>query len=380
MKFYSGITKIGMFVFMVSSCATKDKKTVYSSVSEDYKLKVETVTDSTKITMPFAMAFLPDGDLLVTNRPDGKIMLLDVKNGKAKEIQDVPKTLENGSAGMHDVVVHPNYKENGWIYFSYVEMRSDSSSTLVVDRAKLNIDRLVERERLFTVLPYHNEINHYGGRLVLKDGYLFITMGERYYLRDSAQILSNHLGKVLRIYEDGRVPDDNPFVKRNDAKPEIWSYGHRNSQGLTLHPVTRELWEHEHGPKGGDEVNIINPGLNYGWPVICHGIDYDGNPIGKGITEKEGMEQPLYFYVPSIAPSGMLFYTGDKFPKWKNNLFIGAMGLQHLNRLVIDNNKVVHEERLLKELKRRVRCMAQGPDGFIYIGVDGGMILRLKPE
>ena len=364
-------TKIVLYALLAATvffgCVAKDKKVTFTSSAQDYKLKIEVVADSTKITMPFAMAFLPDGKMLVTNRPDGKIVLLDVITGESDVIKDVPKTLENGGAGMQDIIVHPDYKKNGWIYFSYAEVRQDSLSTLVVDRAKLLDDRMISRERLFTVLPYYKEPNHYGGRLVLQDGYLFITMGERYDLKDSAQLLSNHLGKVMRIYEDGRIPADNPFANAKNAKSEIWSYGHRNPQGLTLNPATGDLWEHEHGPKGGDEINIINPGLNYGWPVICHGIDYDGKPIGTGIREKIGMEQPLYFYAPSIAPSGMIFYTGDKFPKWKNNLFIGAMALTHLNRLVVENNKVVHEERLLKELKRRVRSIVQGPDGYIYI-------------
>ncbi len=372
----------GLIPFLLSilflNCTYNNKET-FSAASEDYQLKVEVVADSTNITMPFAIAFLPDGKMLITNRPDGKIFQFDVKNGESIEIKDVPKTLELGGAGMQDIIVHPNYIQNGWIYFSYVKMIKDSLSTLVVDRAKLKEDRLTDRQRLFTALPYYKEPNHYGGRLVLKDGYLFITMGERYDLRDSAQLLGNHLGKVMRLFEDGRIPGDNPFIQTPNARPEIWSYGHRNAQGLTINPVTKDLWLQEHGPKGGDEVNIIKAGLNYGWPVICHGIDYDGKPIGKGIKVKEGMEEPLYFYDPSIAPSDMAFYTGEVFAKWKNNLFIGAMALKHLNRLVIVNNKVVHEERLLKEIDRRVRCVKQGPDGYLYVGVDGGKILRLKP-
>jgi len=213
--------------------------------------------------------------------------------------------------------------------------------------------------------------------MVLQDGYLYVTMGDRYDLMDSAQYLSNHLGKVLRIHEDGRVPKDNPFTDQKGALPEIWSYGHRNPQGLTVHPETGTLWEHEHGPKGGDEINIIEPGKNYGWPVITHGIDYDDTPIGNGITHQKGMEQPLHYYVPSIAPSGMLFYQGKKYPNWNGNLFIGAMAKTHLNRLVIKDNRVVHEERLLKEFGRRIRSIQQGPAGYLYIGVDGGAIYRL---
>jgi glucose/arabinose dehydrogenase len=198
-------------------------------------------------------------------------------------------------------------------------------------------------------------------------------MGERYFLRDSAQTLTNHLGKVLRVFEDGKVPPDNPFVNVKGALPEIWSYGHRNPQGLTINPVTGALWEHEHGPKGGDEINIIKRALNYGWPVICYGIDYDGKPIGAGITEREGMEQPLYYYVPSIAPSGMEFYSSDVIPQWKGNLFIGAMALKHLNRLVIKDNKVIKEDRLLIDKNWRVRCVRQVlMDSFISVSIKVG--------
>jgi glucose/arabinose dehydrogenase len=215
---------------------------------------------------------------------------------------------------------------------------------------------------------------------VLKDGYLYIGMGEKTDLKDSAQTVNNHLGKVLRIYEDGKIPQDNPFVHTPNAKPEVWSYGHRNPNGLTINPNTGELWEHEHGPMGGDEINIIKPGLNYGWPVITYGLNYDSTKVGEGISEKEGMEQPIYYYKPSIAPSGMQFYTSDVIPAWKGNLFIGAMALKHLNRLVIENNKVIKEERLLTDKGWRVRSVKQGPDGYLYIGVDGGKILRIMPN
>jgi glucose/arabinose dehydrogenase len=193
-------------------------------------------------------------------------------------------------------------------------------------------------------------------------------------------MLGNDLGKVIRIKDDGSIPGDNPFVNTPGARPEIWSYGHRNPQGITFHPQTGDLWESEHGPKGGDEINIIEPGKNYGWPVITYGIDYSGAPVGAGITEKEGLEQPLKYYKPSIGPSGMLFYTGDKIPEWKGNLFIGAMALTHLNRLVIKENKVVQEERIFVDKNWRVRSLKQGPDGFLYIGVDGGMVLRIRPS
>jgi aldose sugar dehydrogenase len=304
---------------------------------------------------------------------------VNTKSGEKSLLQEVPKVVGKGDCGMLDILVHPDYTNNGWLYFSYSE-GDDSSSTMVVDRAKLDGLKMVQRQRLFTALPYYKKPLHHGSRLVLKDGYLFIAMGEKTDLQDSAQTLNNHLGKVLRIFEDGRVPDDNPYVNTPNAKPEVWSYGHRNSNGLALNPVTGELWEHEHGPKGGDEINIIKPTLNYGWPVISYGVNYDDTPVNEGLAEKEGMEPPLYYYKPSIAPSGMQFYTSDVIPAWKGDLFIGAMVLKHLNRLVIRDNKVVKEERLLADKNWRVRSVKQGPDGYLYLGVDGGRILRIMPD
>ncbi len=344
--------------------------------SEGAKLKVETVTDS--LAIPFGMDFLPDGRLIVTDRPVGKMYLVDIETGVKTAVQDVPPVVGQGDGGLLDVLVHPNYETNGWIYFAYSE-GDTSANTMVVERAKLEDTKLTQRERLFTALPYYHRTLHHGTRLVLDNGYLFFGMGEKTDMKDSAQTLSNHLGKVLRIFEDGRVPEDNPFVKTPNAKPEVWSYGHRNPNGLTFNPANGELWEHEHGPKGGDEINIIKPGLNYGWPVITYGVNYDDTPVGEGISEKEGMEQPFYYYKPSIAPSGMQFYTSDVIPAWKGNLFIGGMVLKHLNRLVIENNKVIKEERLLNDKGWRVRNVKQGPDGFLYVSVDGGKILRIRP-
>jgi aldose sugar dehydrogenase len=361
---------------LITSCTTREKE-FFIIESEGAKLKVETVTDS--ITIPFGMDFLPDGRLLVTDRVVGNMVVVNTETGAKELVQGVPAVLGQGDCGLLDVLVHPDYQTNGWIYFSYTE-GDTISNTMVVDRAKLDGLKLVQRERLFTALPYYRRPLHHGTRLVLKDGYLFFGMGEKTDLKDSAQTLSNHLGKIIRIHEDGRVPDDNPFVNTPNAKPEIWSYGHRNPNGLTINPSTGELWEHEHGPKGGDEINIIKPTLNYGWPVVTYGVNYDDTPVGEGLTEKEGMEQPFYYYKPSIAPSGMQFYTSDVIPAWKGNLFIGAMVLKHLNRLVIENNKVVKEERLLTDKNWRVRSVKQGPDGYLYLGVDGGKILRIMPN
>lgn len=373
--------KVSCLLYICSVFLSCKHRETFLLESEGQDLDVEVVSDS--ISVPFGMAFLPDGNLLVTDRPKARMILVNVENGTQTTVDGLSRHVgifANADGGMLDVIVHPDFKNNHTIYYSYSTVREDSTSTMAVDRAKLEGTRIVDRERIFSALPYYKEPNHFGCRLLLKDGYLFITMGERYFLRDCAQTLGNHLGKVLRLFEDGSIPPDNPFVNTRGALPEIWSYGHRNSQGLTINPLTGELWEHEHGPKGGDEINIIRPALNYGWPVICYGIDYDGKPIGAGISEKEGMEQPLYYYVPSIAPSGMEFYTADAIPQWKGNLFIGAMALKHLNRLVIEDNKVIKEDRLLVEKNWRVRCVRQAPDGFLYLGIDKGPIVRIKPK
>ncbi|HEX5169747.1 MAG TPA: PQQ-dependent sugar dehydrogenase [Cyclobacteriaceae bacterium] len=368
-------------IILICSCSKEKNKVgskeFFTIESEGIKLKVEVVTDS--ITMPFGMDFLPDGRLLVTDRYVGNIVVVNTETGKREFVQDVPPVVGQGDCGMLDILVHPDYTHNKWIYFAYTA-GDTNSNTMVVERGKLDGLKLVQRERLFTALPYYKKPLHEGTRLVLKDGYLFIGMGERTDLRDSAQTLSNHLGKILRIFEDGRVPEDNPYVSTPKAKPEIWSYGHRNPNGLTTNPFTGDLWEHEHGPKGGDEINIIKPGLNYGWPLISYGVNYDDTPVNEGRSEMEGMEQPIYYYKPSIAPSGMQFYTSDVIPGWKGNLFIGSMILTHLNRLVIKDNKVISEERLMADKKWRVRSVKQGPDGYLYLGVDGGKILRIMPD
>lgn len=368
------LTGILVFAFQDRGLAEADLAVVDSEAA---RFRLEVMAEGLEIA--WAMDFLPGGRAIYTERDAGSLSIINLETKAVTRLTGLPKLGRGVTRGMLDVLVHPDFASNGWIYFSY-SYGTTKRSTLVVDRAQIQGSRLVNIERLFEALPWYHEDNHYGDRLALKDGYLFITMGERYDLKEKAQDLGTHLGKILRIHEDGRVPEDNPFKDVAGALPEVWSYGHRNPQGLTLHPTTGELWEHEHGPQGGDEINIIRPGKNYGWPVITYGEEYGGGPIGEGITEKPGMEQPLYYYVPSIAPSGMSFYTGDQFPGWKGNLFIGAMALTHLNRLVLKDGKVVHEERLLDDRDWRVRFVTEGPEGFLYIGIDDGMILRLRPE
>ena len=344
--------------------------------SEDATFVIDTV--ATEITIPFGMTFLPDGHLLVTDRSNGKIYKVNPKTRTKTAIGNAPVVHAKGQGGMLDIALHPDHAKNGWIYLSYSEPKDGLNGT-VVERFRLKDDQRTDVERLFTCSPFFKNDAHYGSRLVFDKGYLFFTIGERSALRDSAQTLTNHFGKVIRIHDDGRIPADNPFVNTPGAKPEIWSYGHRNPQGLFQNPITGDLLESEHGPKGGDELNVVKGGKNFGWPIITYGTEYSGQPINNGKTEQDGLEQPLKYYKPSIGPSGLLVYTGDKFPGWKGNVFTGALALMHLNRLVVEGGKVVKEERLFEGRNWRVRNVEQGPDGNIYFGVDGGVVMRMRP-
>jgi len=373
------LIQLATFVLLVWGCISGEREEKQLFQSEAAQFVIDTIASDLKV--PWGMDWLPDGRAIITERgkPDETISLLDVNSGEITPLCSVPAVHRKGDGGMLDIHVHPDFATKPFIYFAYSVMKADSTSTLVVDRAQIEKNCLANRERMFEVLPYFKSNGHYGCRLQIKDGYLFISMGERYSAMDSAQTLTNHFGKIMRLHDDGKIPGDNPFVNTPGALPEIWSYGHRNPQGMAIHPKTKDLWIHEHGPQGGDEINIVYPALNYGWPVVTYGEEYGGGPIGEGITEKEGMEQPVYVYTPSIAPSGMTFYAGEAFPQWKGSLFIGALALRHLNRLVLDGEMVSKEERLLEGQNWRVRFVKQGPDGFIYIGVDDGMILRLRP-
>ncbi len=338
------------------------------------RFEVTVVADD--LSVPWGLAFLPDGRMLVTERR-GRMNIIDPATGEKMRLGGLPPVADGGEGGLLDVVLHPDYGRNGWIYFSYSAKVLRKRATRIA-RAKLTDYKLTGLQVLFTAEPYFDTRHHFGSRLVLdSQNFLFFTVGDRRN-RHEAQALNTHMGKVIRLHDDGRVPDTNPFAGQAGVRAGIYSYGHRNPQGLALHPETDELWEHEHGPRGGDEVNVIYPGKNYGWPVITYGREYVGGRIGEG-THKEGMEQPIKYYVPAIAPSGMAFYSGEQFPGWRGNLFIGAMVREHLNRLVLEDRRVVEEERLLTELGYRVRNVVEGPDGLLYLLVDKGMILRLSP-
>jgi len=330
---------------------------------------------------PWALAFLPDRRVLVTERP-GRMRIIAEDGTLSPALAGVPKVFAAGQGGLLDLMLDRSFAQNHTIYFCYAEP-VDGGARTALARARLldeGTPRLEAVEVIFHQAGPLSSGNHFGCRIVqTPDDNLFLTMGEHFTTRDQAQNLGNHLGKIIRIRSDGSAPADNPFVGRA-AKPEIWSYGHRNPQGLALHPVTGKLWEHEHGPRGGDEINIIGKGKNYGWPVIGYGVDYSGAKIHES-THKAGMEQPLKYWVPSIAPSGMTFYSGDLFPAWRGSLFLGALAGQMLVRLELDGDKVVNEERLLQQLRERIRDVREGPDGALWLATDSssGRILRLAP-
>lgn len=348
--------------------------------SELGPLRVVTVADG--LQTPWSLAFLPDGRMLVTERP-GRMRLVSPSGELSVPLAGVPEVHAQGQGGLLDVVLGPDFANDGRIYFSYAQPTGRGARTAVA-RAVLDTDglRLDDVGVIFAQNDDPPGRHHWGSRLVFaRDGTLFVTLGDRSFQRDQAQSLDNHYGKIVRINPDGTIPADNPFVGRRDALPEIWSYGHRNPQGAALHPESGVLWTHEHGPQGGDEVNVGRAGANYGWPVITYGREYvTGGRIGEG-TERDDVEPPLHHWTPSIAPSGMAFYTGAAFPQWQGNLFVGALRGQLLSRLQLDGERVIGEERFLGELNSRIRDVRQGPDGGLYLlDETNGRILKFEPK
>ena len=340
-------------------------------------VRAETVARG--LERPWALAFLPDGRMLVTERP-GRLRIVSPDGTVSAPLSGVPEVYARGQGGLHDVAIDPRFTENQLVYLSYAEPGEGGAGTAVA-RGRLVGNGLENVEVVYSQRPKLNGGGHYGSRIVFTpDGRMFVTQGDRQVGRDRVQDLSQGMGKIVRLNLDGSVPDDNPFVGRDDAQPEIWSYGHRNAQAAVLHPETGELWTVEHGPRGGDELNQPKAGRNYGWPVITFGVDYSGAGIGEG-TEKEGMEQPVYYWDPVIAPSGMVVYTGDAIPGWKGSLLIGSMNPGALVRLVMENRRVAREERYLGELDKRIRDVQQGPDGYVYVVTDetDGEVLRIVP-
>ena len=345
-------------------------------------IRVETVASG--LHHPWGLAFLPDGRMLVTERK-GLLRVVTPDGEVSGAIYGVPEVEARGQGGLLDIALDPDFAENRRIYLSYAEAGEGRLNGTAVARGRLEGDsafQLKDVEVIFRQQPKKDSHLHFGSRLVFdKGGHLFIALGERSRvgMREEAQDLASHLGKVVRIFPDGSVPPDNPFIGQDGAQPEIWSYGHRNQQGAALHPETGQLWTNEHGPRGGDELNIAHAGRNYGWPLVSHGVNYDLTPVGTGEKSAPGIEDPIHHWTPSIGVSGMAFYTADAIPGWTGNLFVGGLARPGLYRLTLDGDRVTGEERLLADLRKRIRDVRQGPDGALYLLTDApnGEILRI---
>jgi len=344
--------------------------------SEVQKFFVDTIVSG--LDVPWGLEFLPNGDLLIADR---SAKLYRFANKQLQGISGLPEIMVKGQGGLLDLELHPDYETNGWLYLAYSAYAKDNKTEGCTNimRAKIEGNQLVSQEVIFNGSPDSDKGHHWGCKLEFdKNGYLFFGVGDRGSHFVNPQNLDNHCGKIHRINDDGSIPNDNPFVNTAGAMPTIYSYGHRNPQGTCMNPETGEIWETEHGPRGGDELNIIQPGRNYGWPVICYGINYDGTVLTE-MTAKEGMEQPVTYWVPSIAPCGMTFVKGDRYKNWKNNILVGSLRFMYLERIVLEGSKVTHQEKLLEGIGR-VRNVEISPDGFIYVAIEKpGKIVKLVP-
>ncbi|MGB4247525.1 MAG: PQQ-dependent sugar dehydrogenase [Pseudohongiellaceae bacterium] len=330
------------------------------------------------IDVPWGMTWLPNGDMLVTNRGG---QLYRVRNGQVSApLGGVPEVHVNGQGGLLDIVAHPNHVENGWLYITYSSPEGGGGSHTAIMRAKLEGDSLVEQQVLYKGEENSGRGQHYGSRIAFDSaGYLYFSIGDRGAHFENVQQLDRDGGKIYRLHDDGRIPADNPFVNTPGAKAAVYSYGHRNPQGMTVHPITGQIWANEHGPMGGDEVNVIQAGRNYGWPIIGYGIDYNGQPLAEA-TSREGVEQPVFYWDPSIAPSGMAFITSDNYgPDLKGHLLVGSLKFRNMVHLVLDGNRVTATENVFQGIGR-VRNIKQGPDGYIYVATEGDGIIRILPE
>lgn len=357
----------------------KAENSTFILESEGMELKVEQVADD--LGIPWGMVFLSSDKLLITER-SGSILILDLKKYRKTKLKNTPDVMVDGQGGMLDVALSPDYKTSGWIYFTYVKEVSNEGVT-VLARVKLNTNNYIFKnwQELLVSKSRTDEGYHFGSRIAFDNkGHVFFGIGDRGQ-RPNAQDLSNHAGSIIRLNLDGSIPKDNPFINKESVLPEIWSYGHRNPQGLVYDFKYKRLWEIEHGPRGGDEINLIVAGANYGWPVISYGKEYSSPfAVGEG-THRDGMEQPIKVYIPSIAPGSLIMYSGDALSKWKGNLFSGALKLRHINRIVLDKEgQVIKEERLLETLDERIRALVQSPEGWIYFSTDSGKIFRILPR
>lgn len=347
-----------------------------SGTSAGQRYEVETIADG--FSVPWALAFIDDSTVLITER-SGQLIRFDLQTGQRTPISGVAEVAARGQGGLLDVATGPDYANTGWLYFTYSKASSAGAVTTLA-RAQLGGDRLINWSDLLVTQSATGTGRHFGSRITFDDaGHVFFGVGDRGE-RPNGQNLMTHAGTLIRLKLDGSVPSDNPFVDRSDALPEIWSYGHRNPQGLAFDPQTGRLWEIEHGPRGGDEINLIQKGANYGWPIVSHGKEYWG-PVDVGeATQKPGMADPVKVYIPSIAPGSLVHYRGDAFPQWRGNLLAGALVLTHLNRIVLnDAGEAIDEERLLESLNERIRDVAVGPEGRLYLTTDSGRLLRVQP-
>ncbi|MCG8341969.1 MAG: PQQ-dependent sugar dehydrogenase [Chlorobiales bacterium] len=359
--------------FHVTACAAEQSE--QTAASQGFRI----TTVVRDLEFPWSVAFLPGGDFLITER-GGRLLLFKNDDDTPHVVNGLPEIYPVGQGGLLDVIPDPDFETNRTIYFSFVAEGPGGYGTEVA-RAVLDGTSLRNVQVIFKAMPKTSSGIHFGSRLLMApDGTLIITLGEKGLMHE-AQNTSNHLGTTIRINPDGSIPQDNPYVSRKGYQPALYTYGNRNVQGIALHPETGKIWFHEHGPKGGDELNILKPGANYGWPVITYGVDYNGAIISEK-TAAPGMEQPVVYWVPSIAPSGMTFYNGSAFPEWKNNIFIGALVQRHLRRVVLQDEQVIGQEILLKDLGERIRDVRTGPDGYLYLLTDSknGRLLRLEPS
>lgn len=369
------------FIFLFITCVqlgcSSGENDPKNDIFHSSKLNFTIDTLATGLSNPWSMAFLPDGRILIAERP-GNLRVW--ANGSLLEnpVQGLPQIWANGQGGLLDVVLHPDYEENKWIYLAYAK-RTDGVGNTAIARAKLEGNQLIGVEELFHGRNLTSSAYHFGSRIVFDDdNFMFFCIGDRGVM-ENAQMLTNHNGKVMRLHDDGSVPEDNPFVNDPVAMPEIWSYGHRNIQGMALHPQTRKLWAHEHGARGGDEINLVEKGLNYGWPLVTHGINYDGTTITPDTT-LPGMVDPILHWTPSIAPCGMTFVDSDHYPEWQGNMFVGALAGQHIHRVEFDGSNIVETEAILQDFAR-FRDIRIGPDGFIYVLTEHpGIFFRIIPE
>ncbi len=362
-----------LLALFFAACADKTDNSIETPQETDFTATL--VVDD--LSIPWGMTWLPDGSMLIAEKSG---TLLKVTDGERAEIQNVPAVYVRGQGGLMDIELHPDYANNDWIYISYSSEDGEGpgGNTKII-RAKLEGNALTSIETLYKGAPNTTRGQHWGSRLEFdRDGYLYFTIGDRGDRDVNPQDMTRDNGKVYRIHDDGRIPADNPFVGQANAKEAIFTYGNRNPQGMAMHPGTGKIWIHEHGPRGGDEINVVAKGVNYGWPVITYGINYSGTPITDQ-TQMEGMEQPIHYWDPSIAPSGMAFVNSDKYPGWEGDLLVGSLAFQYLEKLDLNGESVTKREKLVENIGR-VRNVRQGPDGYIYVAVEGKGIYRLDPQ